>query len=95
MVMYTNGLHPVNVLFCQCDNLHQAGDLVQQLLQYELYPAMVTNPTTCFTFRLLDTFQLLTLQSKISAYDFYKSLDYMTDNAGLGRSHVRADDLTI
>ena len=88
MVMHTNGLHPVAVQFCDCDKLYEAGDALCQLLRYELYPATIVNPTTCFTFRLLDTFQILTLQSKIAAYDFYMSMDYLGDNAGLGTSHV-------
>ena len=89
MVVHTNGLHRIRLQYCACDNLLAAGDGVQQLLRHELYPATTNSPSTCFTFRLLDTFQILTLQSKINAYDFYQSLEHLTDNAGLGSSHVR------
>lgn len=88
MVFHTNGLHPTTLLFCECDNIHRAGNRVCQLLRYELYPATVTEPTTCFTFNVLDNFHLLTLQSKITAYDYYMTLDYTTDNIGLSTSYV-------
>lgn len=88
LVLHTNGHHPVNLLFCNCDKVHQSGDRVQQLLRAELYPATLTDPTTYCTFRMLEQFHVLTLQSKISAYDYYISLEKITDNSGLGRHYV-------
>ncbi|KAF4568149.1 hypothetical protein EYR36_010158 [Pleurotus pulmonarius] len=43
---------------------------------------MSTKPQTAFTFDVLNTFHLLTLQGKLSAYDFYLSIDHKTNNAG-------------
>ena len=40
----------------------------------------MSRPQTAFTFEMLDTFHLLTLQSKISAYDYYSSLENKTNN---------------
>ncbi|KAF7799366.1 hypothetical protein EIP86_010598 [Pleurotus ostreatoroseus] len=87
LVIHTNGHHPVNLLFCNCDKIHESGDRVQQLLRAELYPATLTDPTTYCTFRVLENFHILTLQSKISAYDYYTSLEKITDNSGLGKHH--------
>ncbi|KAF9501090.1 hypothetical protein BDN71DRAFT_1555892 [Pleurotus eryngii] len=53
------------------------------LSHYRWYPASPTTPCTAFTLDLLNTFQLLTLQGKISAYDFYLSIERKTDNAGI------------
>ncbi|KAF9492480.1 hypothetical protein BDN71DRAFT_1591590 [Pleurotus eryngii] len=36
-----------------------------------------------FTLDVLETFHLLTLQSKVAAYDFYRTLEHKTDNAGV------------
>ncbi|GJF00836.1 hypothetical protein PsYK624_171380 [Phanerochaete sordida] len=66
MVMHTNGFHSMTVQYCQCDKQYRAGTSVQQLLRYELYPATLDNPSTCCTFRLLETFHMLTLQSKVT-----------------------------
>lgn len=88
--MHTNGLHPVTLQYCQCNLSNRAGDRVQQLLRMELYPATLYDPTTFCTFRLLETFHILTLQSKINATDFYESLVRLTDNLGIGRPYVRS-----
>jgi hypothetical protein len=66
----------------------QAGDRTQQLLQAKLYGATLTDPTTFMTFRLLDHFHVLTLQSKMNMYDFYKSLEKITDHSSLGAHYV-------
>ena len=87
--MHTNGFHPVSIQFCECDKLASAGNRIQQLLRYELYPATLDDPTTCATLRLLETFHLLTLQSKVTAYDFYQTLLKMTDRMGIKKSYVR------
>ena len=84
MVVHTNGFHPVTLYFCECDQVRQAGTRVEQLLRAKLYPATIGDPTTSFTFAVLEHFHLLTLQSKTTAYDFYRTLQFITDNAGVG-----------
>ena len=37
----------------------------------------------CATFRLLELFHVVTLTGKLSAHEFYKSLEYLTDNTEL------------
>lgn len=88
MVIHTNGFHPVTVLFCGCTKLSRAGDRVEQLLRAELYPASLTDPTTFCTVRVLEYFHLQTLQSKITAYDFYMTLQRLTDVTGLEKQYV-------
>lgn len=88
VVIDTNGMHAVNLQFCECDKIHKNGTRLQQLMRYKLFPATLDRTTTCGTFRLLEQFHLLTLQSKINVYDFYLSLQKMSDNTGLSKQHV-------
>lgn len=88
LVIDVNGFHPMNILFCQCDQVHLAGNRTQQLLRSDLFGATTQDPRTCCTLRVLKHFHLLTLQSKINAYDYYKSLEKLTDNTGLNMRYV-------
>ena len=92
MVLHTNGWHRVVLRYCNCDMVHRAGDYLDQLLRFELYPATVGDPTTCATFRVLETFHALTLQGKITVYDFYTTMNNMTDNTGVDITWVGATD---
>ena len=87
-VLHTNGFHPVTLCYCGCEQLATAGTRLQQLLRRELYPATIGEPTTCATFRMLDSFHILTLQGKLSGYDYYLSLEYLSNNTGLGLKFV-------
>jgi hypothetical protein len=42
-----------------------------------------------FTFDVLNTFHLLTLQGKVSAYEFYCALQHKTDNTSISDTKVR------
>jgi len=75
-----HGMHPLSVQFCGCD---LAQTHRQQLLHVGWFPATVHDPRTICTFNLLHHFHLQTLQSKITAYDFYGALAWETDNTGL------------
>ena len=39
-------------------------------------------------FNVLNTFQLITLQGKVSAFDYYYSLKHKSDNTGLSKPKV-------
>lgn len=39
----------------------------------------------------MDHFHTMTLQSKMSSYDYYKTLEKLTDNTGLGVRYVSVD----
>lgn len=53
------------------------------------YPATYNNPGTVFTYAMLDQFQELSLQGKISAHDYYQGLAHMSDNTGVKNLPVR------
>ena len=78
-VVDVSGIHTVNLHFCGCVG---APHHCLQLLAASWFPASLDRPQTAFTFDVLDTFQLINLQGKTSAYDFYYSLDHKTDNTG-------------
>ena len=81
IVLHTNGLHHVAVDFCGCDQRKISNQ--QQLIRSEWFPATVHFPQTCATFRLLELFHVVTLTGKLSAHEFYKSLEFLTDNTEL------------
>ncbi|KAF7313390.1 CxC2 domain-containing protein [Mycena chlorophos] len=60
--------------------IHTNG--IHTLLRRRWYPATVDQPNTCATFSCLDTAQTLSLQAKISTYDYYASLEWLTDGSG-------------
>ncbi|KAF8572736.1 hypothetical protein K439DRAFT_1239858, partial [Ramaria rubella] len=80
IVLDTTGIQSMSVDFCNCDC---ADPYYIQLLQSEWFPASVANPTTVVTFRCIELFQCATLQSKISAYNFYSALECLTDNTDI------------
>ncbi|KAF7326221.1 CxC2 domain-containing protein [Mycena kentingensis (nom. inval.)] len=80
-VLHLNGIHSVNVDFCGC-HLRQDAFYIQ-LLRHGWYPATTTSPRTVATFQMLDTFHALSLKAKITAYDFYGTLEHLTDGSGV------------
>ena len=81
-VFHINGRHTVSLSFCACDRAGTSGSFVQQLLRFELYPATHYEPHTAFSFRLLEHYHIQSLQGKVSMFDYYESLDRLTDNTG-------------
>ncbi|KAJ7475064.1 hypothetical protein B0H11DRAFT_1728060 [Mycena galericulata] len=88
-VINGNGLHPVAVNFCGCANEAAAGDRRQQVLRRSWFPSTHREPQTCATFRVLETFHIMTLQGKVTTYDFYSGLEKLTDNTGLEKMKDR------
>ncbi|KAF9014455.1 hypothetical protein BDZ89DRAFT_1142297 [Hymenopellis radicata] len=80
VVMHVNGLHEVSVRYCNC---LKATPRRVQLLRFGWYPATVQRPATCATLQVLDFFHGLTLNGKLSAYNFYKTMVYLTDALGI------------
>lgn len=87
-VIHSNGLHHVNIDYCQCDNVGSAGTHPQQLLRRGWFPATHIEPQTCAMFAVLSLFHMLNLQGKIAGYDFYSGLEKLTDNTGIGKIKV-------
>ncbi|KAK7435536.1 hypothetical protein VKT23_019587 [Stygiomarasmius scandens] len=54
----------------------------EQLMRNRLYPATHNRPRTACTFETLEHFHMMTLWGKITAYDYYKGLEGLTDNTG-------------
>ncbi|TFK80022.1 hypothetical protein K466DRAFT_504583, partial [Polyporus arcularius HHB13444] len=86
------GIHQVQVRFCEClDESEQFTYKWVQLFRQGWFPATTHRPATAFTFRMLNAFQELNLQGKTNLYDYWRSLERITDNSGSGpplASHV-------
>jgi hypothetical protein len=82
IIVDINGIHTINVYFCGCYQSIGGSHHRFQLLRSGLLPPTHVRPLCAFTFDILDSFHLLTLQGKTSAYDFYLSLARKSDNTG-------------
>ncbi|KAF8065143.1 hypothetical protein FPV67DRAFT_1419520 [Lyophyllum atratum] len=80
VVVHTNGIHEVAVDFCNCE---QKKDWILQLLRYRWLPASVDRPRTAATLSVLQQFQMLSFESKASAFEFYNTVKRLTDNTGV------------
>jgi hypothetical protein len=79
-VIHSNGFHSLDVDFCGCPS---APLPFIQIIHFRWFPTSFQFPQTGITFEALNLFHLLTLQGKLTAYDFYYSMVYLTDNYGL------------
>jgi len=86
-----NGVHETRVHFCVC---HGNPNRVQQLLQFGLFPATLTEPRIAFTLTVLRQFHIHHLESKQSTYDYIGSLRRLTDNMFASEVKVRYDILS-
>lgn len=93
VVLHTNGIHLVNIDSCKCSSNSNQPPVIlaRQLLRAGWYPATHLSPQMCATFELMQLFHLLSLQSKVSHYHFYKALQYKTDNTGIVKLPVHYD----
>ncbi|KAJ7803369.1 hypothetical protein B0H14DRAFT_3091988 [Mycena olivaceomarginata] len=82
-VIHNNAIHDVGVDFCGCRDEAFVGTRRQQLLRWSWYPATHKEPQSCTTFVGLETFHIMTLQGKVTTYDYYSGLEKLTDNTGL------------
>lgn len=80
-VIHTNKIHCVSVDFCQC-HVGSTKDRWEQLVLNEWLPATLDRPKTVGTFRTLELFHMLSHRGKFTAYDFYSSIEKVTDNIG-------------
>jgi hypothetical protein len=90
VVVDTTGVHYTNLQFCECFSQPGASHHRTQLLRSRLLPSSVNSPRSAFSFDVLDSFHLLTLQGKTSAYDYYLSIAHKTDNTGVHDVKVRS-----
>jgi hypothetical protein len=78
-IVHSNGFHFFKVFFCGCANAPLPW---VQLLHAKLWPASYEEPRTAFTLDVLDHFQRLNFNGKITLYAYYETLHSMTDNTG-------------
>ena len=78
-VIHRTGIHVVDMRFCGCSQASKYGNHVQQLMRRRLFPATTMNPQTAATFAFLEYAQILSVQSKLSLYDYYISIEILTD----------------
>jgi hypothetical protein len=83
VIVDTSRIHNVSLQYRECYQVVGASQHDIQLLQFSCFPSTVLRPCTAFTFNILETFHAITLQGKLSAYDFYQALLHKTDNTGL------------
>ncbi|KAF8209775.1 hypothetical protein K438DRAFT_1960010 [Mycena galopus ATCC 62051] len=58
-------------------------DMTGQLMRVRWRPATVRDPQTCAMFGVVRLFQILNCLGKVSAHDFLRSLELLTNNDGL------------
>jgi CxC2 like cysteine cluster associated with KDZ transposases len=92
VVIDTSGVHDVGLDYCGCG---RGGNETTQLLRFRLYPATVHSPNTAASFRCLHHFQLLSFESKCSAYEYFQTLVRESDNTGLKNVKVCLSFLLI
>jgi hypothetical protein len=76
--------------YCGCGRTSKGQ--VEQLLERRLYPATVVNPKTAATFWVLEVFELLQYESKLSTYEFYQTISRLTNNTGVKVPKVRLSE---
>jgi CxC2 like cysteine cluster associated with KDZ transposases len=82
-VIDTSGIHQVNIRYCNCHHSIGGSQHFIQLLRFSCLPATVCRPQTACTFDALASFHVITLQGKLSAFDFYHALMRKTDGTGI------------
>ncbi|TFK60201.1 hypothetical protein BDN72DRAFT_750605, partial [Pluteus cervinus] len=80
IVIHINGVHEVGLNFCGCFN---AAERYTQLLRYGWFPATTHQPRTAASLNVLKQFQILSFESKCSAFEFYQALARLGDNTGI------------
>ncbi|KAJ7429980.1 hypothetical protein B0H11DRAFT_1765938 [Mycena galericulata] len=78
VVLDTNGIHRVSYRYCACDQGRAVRNL-SQLMRNAWYPASLTDPTTCATYKVLELFRLLTVIGNVNARDFVTTLERRTE----------------
>ncbi|KII82921.1 hypothetical protein PLICRDRAFT_83984, partial [Plicaturopsis crispa FD-325 SS-3] len=89
VILDTERIHAVLLDFCGCERRESKR---VQLLRHRLFPATVANPKTAVSFRLLEHYDLLALETKISAFGYYRALALRTDITGLHTPKARLQD---
>ncbi|KAK7045173.1 CxC2 domain-containing protein [Favolaschia claudopus] len=73
-------IHQLQIHYCKCAKSDDA-DNIEQLLRNGWYPATVTDPGTCATFRTLETYRLYNVVGNFNVRDFMTSVERVTDTS--------------
>lgn len=82
----TTGVHKISLRYCHCDGRLEKR---QQLLRVSWWPATARDPHTAATFPVIRHFRTLNCLGKVSAHDFLRSLELLSNNDGLNPVPVR------
>lgn len=89
VVIASNGIHQINVHWCSCSrSIGKASEKMIQLLRLQWFPVSPFRPATAVTFECLNLFHKMTVQGKLTGYDFYQSLMHLTDNTDINPPRV-------
>ncbi|KAF6750496.1 hypothetical protein DFP72DRAFT_991595 [Ephemerocybe angulata] len=81
VIIDVDGVHTLGVDYCTCGA--STMNQVDQLLERRLYPATTVNPKSAATFRVLEVFEILQYESKVSPFELYNTISRLTDNTGI------------
>ncbi|KAF7296591.1 CxC2 domain-containing protein [Mycena chlorophos] len=79
IILHDNGLHHVALDYCGCDRVEEDH---LQLLRSRFFPATTQRIQTCATFACLDRFHAFSLKPKTNGFDFFDTLERLTNGAG-------------
>ncbi|KAJ7717168.1 hypothetical protein DFH07DRAFT_973682 [Mycena maculata] len=71
-------IHRVHYRYCKCQKAAHATNL-QQCLRNGWYPATITDPATCASFRTLETFRLQNVVGNMNVHDYITAIERQTD----------------
>ncbi|KAK7053548.1 CxC2 domain-containing protein [Favolaschia claudopus] len=71
-------IHEIRIHYCKCAKSDDA-DNIEQLLRNGWYPATVTDPGTCATFRTLEAYRLYNVVGNMNIRDYVTSIERVTD----------------
>jgi hypothetical protein len=92
VVIDVTGVHNVNVNYCLCDSKIERW---QQLMRVCWWPGTVRDPKTCAMFTVVRLFRTLNCLGKVSAHDFLRSLELLSNNDGLNPVFVRVSNCAL
>ncbi|KAJ7152741.1 hypothetical protein C8R43DRAFT_1127191 [Mycena crocata] len=75
-------IHQVKIRYCKCSKSDDADNL-DQLMRNSWYPATVSDPATCATFKSLEAYRLYNVVGNMNVRDFITALERMTDTTAL------------
>lgn len=71
-------IHQLRIRYCKCSKSDQADNLAQ-LLRNAWYPATITDPGTCATFKTLEAYRLYNVVGNMNVNDFIHAMERATD----------------